>query len=364
MNPLSPIYYIRNNKGRSALIIFMLFFTTLMFMAGNYVASCDWYFEEAIDSSEKIALVEYIPGDVDQKDYNATMAEMQADPKLSVAERTGYGFGGLSWFCTIGIEMDSSSYVFNTKEEMESAIRRLGLTVDLSGVKDRSIVISKALARNKGIHLGDTIDGTVDQSLSSEFTVDALIEEDIYVTFYLIEDDRNLVRFYVYSDDLEGDALYNYIADMIGDRQVKVTSRMKENVRRSLAPLHIVMFAGAALLSVILAVTVNSVVNGQYQKRTYEFGIYRALGLSKKTVFGKCAAELLLMDLIAILIGAAFHFLMTFLLNELMYIPEGKYLPYVTGLGMICFAISNLTVMVPMIIAKGRRMGKADVTEF
>ena len=57
-------------------------------------------------------------------------------------------------------------------------------------------------------------------------------------------------------------------------------------------------------------------------------------------------------------------FLLTFLLNELLYIPKGQYLPYVSWLGLTCFLISNLTVMVPMLIAKGVRMGRADVTEF
>ena len=57
-------------------------------------------------------------------------------------------------------------------------------------------------------------------------------------------------------------------------------------------------------------------------------------------------------------------FLATFLLNELYYIPGGRFLPYFSWLGVLCFVISNLTVLLPMILSKGRRMGKADVTEF
>ena len=364
MNPLSPIYYIRNNKSRAALIIFMLFFTTLLFIAGNYVASCDWYMEKSIEHSERIALVEYIPADEDWSDYYATLGDIQADPRLHVMERSGRGFGGLGWSSTIGIDLESASYVFNSREDMEAAVKRLGLTVDLSDVKDHSIVISEALARNKGIRLGDTVDGSVDESLQSAFTVDALIKDDTYTTFFLVPDEDNLARFYVLSDEMEGDALYNYLAEKIGDRRVKLSGRMKDEISNSLAPLHIVMIAGAVLLSVILAITVNSVVNGQYIKRTYEFGVYRALGLSRKTIFRKCAAELLLMDLMAIALGAAVHFLLTFLLNELLYIPKGRYIPYISGLGLICAAVSNLTVIIPMIIAKGHRMGRADVTEF
>jgi ABC-type antimicrobial peptide transport system permease subunit len=205
----------------------------------------------------------------------------------------------------------------------------------------------------------------VDKALDTTYTIDALIEEDTFTVFYLYETKpEDYFRMYVYSDSMEGDALYSYLTNLIGDRQVKLISRMKTEVHNSLVPMHIILIAGGFLLSVILAVTVNSVVNGQYIKRTYEFGVYRALGLSKGTVFRKCASELLFMDMIAIVIGAAVHFLLTFLLNELLYIPKGQYLPYVSWLGLTCFLISNLTVMVPMLIAKGVRMGRADVTEF
>ena len=64
------------------------------------------------------------------------------------------------------------------------------------------------------------------------------------------------------------------------------------------------------------------------------------------------------------MIGAAVCLLTTFLLNELYYIPGGRFLPYFSWLGVLCFVISNLTVLLPMILSKGRRMGKADVTEF
>ncbi len=365
MNPLSAIYYIKNNKGRATLIIFMLFFTTLMFLAGNFIASIDWYWEKNIEHNEKMAMVEATPADTDYVQFHQVVKELEDDPKLHVLGRTGLGFPGLEWTSTIGIGMGGSSMVFSSKEDMETAFKALGLTADLSNVKDYSMVVSKAFARNKGLRLGDTADATVDKALDTTYTIDALIEEDTFTVFYLYETKpEDYFRMYVYSDSMEGDALYSYLTNLIGDRQVKLISRMKTEVHNSLVPMHIILIAGGFLLSVILAVTVNSVVNGQYIKRTYEFGVYRALGLSKGTVFRKCASELLLMDMIAIVIGAAVHFLLTFLLNELLYIPKGQYLPYVSWLGLTCFLISNLTVMVPMLIAKGVRMGRADVTEF
>ena len=246
---------------------------------------------------------------------------------------------------------------------MKTAFDLWGIDVDVSKLENRSIVISSALARNKGLKAGDKLDRTVDDALDDTYTLGAVFEGNSFATFYLVESEND-ARTYVYSDELTGQDLHDYILNLIGDRKVKLSNFSSEFVNRQLAPLYLIFTVGAFLLSVILAVTVNSVVNGQYIRRTYEFGVYRALGISRKRVFRKCAAELLLMDAIAIVIGAAVCFLTTFLLNELYYIPGGRFLPYFSWLGVLCFVISNLTVLLPMILSKGRRMGKADVTEF
>ncbi|MBQ9872585.1 MAG: ABC transporter permease [Eubacterium sp.] len=363
MNPLSSFYYIRNNKGRAALIIFMMFFTTLMFIAGNYIKSMDWYWQDCFSYEDRLAVIQVLPTDEDSRDYKAVREEIDKDPKLKWMNLSGYGYGGLEWTCTLGFDIGSYSKVFNSKEDMKTAFDLWGIDVDVSKLENRSIVISSALARNKGLKAGDKLDRTVDDALDDTYTLGAVFEGNSFATFYLVESEND-ARTYVYSDELTGQDLHDYILNLIGDRKVKLSNFSSEFVNRQLAPLYLIFTVGAFLLSVILAVTVNSVVNGQYIRRTYEFGVYRALGISRKRVFRKCAAELLLMDAIAILIGAAVCFLTTFLLNELYYIPGGRFLPYFSWLGVLCFVISNLTVLLPMILSKGRRMGKADVTEF
>ena len=364
MKPLSAFYYIKNNKGRAALIIFMLFFTIGMFIAGNFVQSMDWYWEEGCKVDDKIALMNLLPTDENGKDFYAVAEELEEDPKLTCMYRTGMGFGGLSWNSTLGFEIGAQSYVFDSPEDLKKTFAFLGLHADLSGIREGSVIVGKALANNRNLHLGDTVDGTLERSLPWAFTLDSLVEEDIYATFYIVETGENRARLYVYSDEMEGEELHHYLAEKIGDRKVKLNELLRDGLKRELRPMYLIMVAGVVLLSVILAVTVNSVVNGQYIRRTYEFGVYRALGLSRGRIERKTTGELLLMDLIAVVFGAGVSVLATFLLNELYYIPEGRYLPYFSMLGLICFFIANLTVMVPMIISKGRRMSRADVTEF
>ena len=118
------------------------------------------------------------------------------------------------------------------------------------------------------------------------------------------------------------------------------------------------------LIAVVLAVTVNSVITGQYMKRTYEFGVYRALGRSKGEIRRKVATEIIGMNIFACLIGFVVSCLFTYLINELLYIPTGRYLLYFSDLGLKGFILCDLLVVIPLVISKGRMMGKADVTEF
>ena len=53
-----------------------------------------------------------------------------------------------------------------------------------------------------------------------------------------------------------------------------------------------------------------------------------------------------------------------YLLNELVYIPVGKYLPYFSWIGVAGILIANVLTVIPLILLKGRRMCKMDVTEF
>jgi len=99
-------------------------------------------------------------------------------------------------------------------------------------------------------------------------------------------------------------------------------------------------------------------------KRTYEFGVYRAIGRSRREVFRKIASEILLQDLIGIVSGLALVLLGTFLLNELVFIPTGKYLPYFSDLGVMGAVLCNLLALLPLIFFKSRAMNRADVTEF
>ncbi|MBO4697391.1 MAG: FtsX-like permease family protein [Lachnospiraceae bacterium] len=359
MKPFSAAYYIVKNKGRAAIIIFMMFLTMCMFLAGNYISSMWWYYDVAKGYDSRIILVSALSTDTDDyKDWKAFREDIKNDPELITLFRTGSGYGGGSLKTTIGLETGVGSYVFRSKEDMQTAMDLLGIDFDCSGLHDRSAVISENLSRNRNLKLGDL-------SPTKEFMIEGIMNDRSYQYFYLCEDkEENCYRANIMSKTLSGQKLIDRVQSIIGDRKVRIEKTTARYIHEDLGAIDLIFYVGLIILSVIMMVTLNSVVTGQYIKREYEFAVYRALGVSKGRIRRKIASELLLMDLIALLIGTAVMLLTTFLLNELLYIPRGQYLPYCSKNAIIGVVFSNLLILVPMILLKGRKMCKTDVTEF
>ena len=363
MNPLSSLYYIKENKLRSALLIILLMCTVLLFLAGNYVSSLRYYWIKNEEYDAKICLIGAEATDEELKDYTSYLEELKQDDRLIVMERSARGFTGLDWDTTMGVKMGSYSMVFNTPEDLKTAFDHLGLECDLSQVKDRTVIMSKALAAQYDLKAGDKIDYTVDKDISGVYTIAALTDDNSYMLFYVVNDD-NLYRANIMSKDMQGYELRNYLREKAAGRRINIYSPLSQMDDSQFNVYDYLFLLCILILSVIHAITVNTVLTGHFIKRTYEFGVYRALGMKKVNVFKKVASELLTMDGIGIITGAGIVLLFSFMINELYYIPKGMFLPYFSSLGVKSFIISNLMVVIPTVIFRSGAMSKADVTEF
>ena len=364
IKPFSALYYMKENRGRAALCIFMMFLATLMFLAGNYIHSELYTFEKEFEYSDKLVVVSLQSTDEEFKDFADFTKVVEEDDKLGMVMSSALGFGGMQHGTVLNLEMGGWSYVFNSVQDMKEVFDHLGIEGDFSRCKHRSIIISKDFANDKGIKLGDKVDHSFDTSLDGEYTVDAIIDDGSFCTFYIYEDDSSLGRIYIYSETMEGKELYDYVKNLAGDRRVQVTESERSTVLPQFYVFYVLFYVIDFLIAIVLAVTINSVVTGQYLKRTYEFGIYKALGRSRKEVKAKVAAEVLSMNFIACLMGFAAIFLFTYLMNELVYKQKGQYLLYSSKIGFIGFIICDILIILPLILSKGRLMSKADVTEF
>lgn len=364
IKPFSALYYIRENTGKAVICIFMMFLATLTFLAGNYIYSTLDTFEKEFAYSDKLVVVNVQSADEEFQDFEDFIKVIEKDDNLEFVKSSAQGFAGMQHGTVLNLKIGGWSYAFNSVKDMQNVFGHLGIEGDFSKCKHGSIVISRDFAKDKGLELGDKIDRRFDNNLDGEYTLDALTDDGSFCTFYVYEDHDNLGRLYIYSKSMEGRELYDYVKNLAGSRKIQVTEPERNIVLPQLHIFYVLFYLIDILIAIVLAVTVNSVVTGQYLKRTYEFGIYKALGRSKREIKRKVAAEMLSMNFIACLFGIASIFLFTYLINELVYRSKGLHLLYLTKMGMIGFLLCDFLIVLPLILSKGRLMGKADVTEF
>ena len=365
MKPFSAMCYIKENPKRSLIIIFLLFLTTMMFAAGNYVNSYHYYWAKNNDYYDRLCVVTALSSDEDFKEFAEIYQDLLKDEKLIVMERSPRGLVGLPWDCTLGYEMGTASMVFDSPEDLRTAFEIFGISGDFSEVKEGTVCISTALAAQHGLKKGDTLDASVSEGIRGSYRIAALTEDDSFMVFYVTPSEyEKPLRLNIMSRSLSGYDLYEEIRQVCAGRKADITAPLRTSIDRQFEPYVLIFGAGLVILTLILAMIVNSVITGLFLSRRYEFGVYRAIGISKRRVYGKIARELILMDVLAVLGGMLIIFLFTFLINELVYIPAGKFLPYYSSMGLYGFLISNLMVMIPTILLKGHGMCKCDVTEF
>ena len=222
MKALSAWYYIKENKGRAGIIIFLLALTAFMFLAGNYVDSYFYYWERCGEYSDRLCVVGSLSTDEDFKDFSEVYEALKADEQLIVLPRSPWGYRGLSWICTLGYEMDGASMVFDTPEDLKRAFEIFGISCDLSGVKDHSVVMSAALARQYGLKTGDILDAKVSEGIKGSYPVAALTEDDSFILYYVEHYDGGVYRLNVMGKELSGDALREHISDVVRERKAEI----------------------------------------------------------------------------------------------------------------------------------------------
>ena len=126
IKPFSAFYYMKENRGRSVLCIFMMFLATLMFLAGNYIHSVLYPFEKEFEYSDKLVVVSLQSTDEEFKDFADFTKAVEKDDKLEFVMSSAYGFLSMQHRTVINLNVGGWSYVFNSVQDMQEVFDHLG----------------------------------------------------------------------------------------------------------------------------------------------------------------------------------------------------------------------------------------------
>ncbi len=365
MKSFSPLYFIKENKARCAVLIGMIFLSFAVYLAGLYVMNVVTSFEEfgaeLYESSAFIGLK--ARDEASMQGYEDAAEDVKNEENVQLLE--------LGWGNYFNVESIMSftvgyqSLTFLNREDVKLFCEVNDIACDVTKLGSRSVIMSEQMANNLGLKLGDILTPEEFSGVSEEFTLDVITDQKTYASYFLeeggqvgnylvVNTGKSKSEYEAYLDRLEAKypiTIHDYEVDM-------------RDVERTFSFLPKIYIAVLVLVAIIMAVTVNAVFVGVYQGRTFEFAVYRAIGMEKGKITGKIVGELLWMEGIALVGGGVLFFLGLYLLNHLVLYPAGKYLDYFNNVALAGLAICNVIILVPLIITRCRQMHRADICEY
>lgn len=364
MKPFSAIYFVKENKKRCLLLILMIFLSFGVYLGGLYVTNPLDNWKTAIGYYDEIVSVS--GSSLEDEDYQWFLQELSADGKVTILEMGTYN--GFQWQSIMGFTSGICSFTFRSVEDFKTYCEHFGIECDFESLKENSMIMSEKFARNKGFSIGDKVDKNGYSMIYSEFTLDAVTKEDGYTLYFITNEEDMIPSATLLGKEIKGKELYDYvygIQNQLEEKQnVYVYSGLGANIESQFEIFNVIYIFIAILISVILAITIHAAFLGMYQRREFEFSVYRAIGISKKRIIGKIVKELLLMDVMALMVGAGITLLGIYLFNHLVLYPDGKYLCYFNPLALGALLLCNAISILPLMITRCRQMLKADICEY
>lgn len=363
MKPFSPLYFIKENASRCIALMLMIFLSFGCYLGGLYVTNPfdNWKVPFSYYAVMKT------PGpsalDADYSQYEAFRQEMEANPNILVLEQGQSNY--IPRTTIMGFEISGFSLTFRSVEEFKIYCDYFDIACDFSNLSSSSLILSERLAKNKALELKDVVDRNYHQQIYDTFTVDALTTEEGYCQYYIDDTPIEYPVLLLLPVDISTEEFLEIFNEARERNSVAIyNGLLQENVEREYESFNLIYTFIVILLAIILAVTINAAFVGMYQRRTFEFAVYRAIGISKKRIISKITGELVCLDFITLLLGGAIFFLALYLLNNLVLYPAGKYLNYFHPLALTGLLLCNVTILVPLIITRCRQLLRADISEY
>ncbi|MDD6035021.1 MAG: hypothetical protein PUC30_02315 [Lachnospiraceae bacterium] len=365
MKPFSPLYFIKQNKARCAVLIGMIFLSFAVYLAGLYIMNVGTSFEDFGTEFYKSAVF------LQLKARDEASMEGYEAAKEAVSEKDGVRLLELGWNNSVTVEsimgftVGYQQVTFLSIEDFKMFCRLSGVECDFTKLGSKSVIMSERLAKNLGVTVGDVLTPEEYSGLLEPFTLDAVTGQSTYTAYYISEG-AQVGNHLILNEELGSEEFADYLEQLQEQYPVKIHGKDEDlaEIDRTFSFLPRIYILVLILVAVIMAVTVNAVFVGVYQGRSFEFAVYRAIGMGKRKITGKIIGELLWMEGIALAAGGIIFFLGLYLLNNLCLYPKGKYLEYYNGVALFGFVLCNVIILIPLMITRCRQMHKADICAY
>ncbi len=362
MNPFSPLYFIKQNKSRCILLMFMIFLSFGAYLGGIYIYTPQENWDYACELDKKMVVVYAQIDDENYENYHKFVEEIKKIDNIHAIERAWYN--EIERKTVMGFTDGSFTLSFRTVDDFRYFCEYNNIECDFTDVKPKTVVMNKRMAATKGYKAGDVIPPDDENSFNYDFTIAALTDEPGYTQYYIGEETEQNCTVMLFGEGISVHEVRRQAEALAEKYPVNFDTSVKEDVAGMYGIFNTIFMLVIVFLALILSVTVNAAFVGMYQRREFEFAVYRAIGIPKKKLKRKIAGEIITMDVIVLIIGGGIFFLGLYLFNELVLEPKGLYLVYYAPIAVIALILCNIMTVIPLIITRSRVLLKTNVCDY
>lgn len=376
MKPFSAIYYIKENKPRVIALIILIATISICYLGGLYISSPVSQMIESINDNKDFVLVYQTSDKISKDDFQSIINTAKGFDSVSKIININNNMG--VWLNTVIGDgfYDFNITRFHSTDDLKTyndLVSTIPLNCPLP--KDGEMVMSDTFAKNLGIKLGDIITSKDERfyNVDSDYIVTGIyksnqynilaVNENIGANTYLaLRKNVSQEKIKSAQINLEND-FENLEKNNVGIRSYTYNYALSRRLD-GIGMFYSIFYAIVALISLVLVITINAIFAGAYEKRQYEFSVYKAIGFSKKEITKKIVNEVMLINAVGIGIAVILISLTVFLLNLFVLIPSGENLSYFEWIGLLPTIICDLLVVLSVILKQTRKIKKYDITQY
>jgi ABC-type antimicrobial peptide transport system permease subunit len=365
MNPLSPFTYYRRHQRHTTLLLSLISLVT----AGLYLMiALSWaIFIEPIRLNRmfltKFSVV--LPEGRNELDP-AVVAQVTAHPDVAEVIPTTMYYG-LSLPHVMGGESAWLSMLALKGENLAYVMQRCGATLTegrLLEPRTNGIMLSKEVAANLGLEVGDIIDNSIDpqayMNILEPMQVVGILKSDVRLAIVSYEylDGHELYRdmlpmMLVVARDGRQQAVEDFLRSEVQTTRTYVWTLqgLNESMAREYRRTYWLIIPIATIVALATTLVVGAVNRIAFARRIPELGILRATGHSRKWLTRRLTLETGVLAVAGWMMGVALAWLILYALKLALFAPRGH------DLNAIGLAPAALVLLIPASVLGFTRLG-------
>lgn len=378
MKPFSPFCFIKNNFKRSLTLILLITTVGFCYIGGVYFNAATEHYSDIYDSSKDLYMFFEKNNEGAEKEFKNAYSEIESS---SVISKIIYTNWNNYFYCKNVMSFDYGTEIlgFKSSDDFDYFNEVTKVVPSDLHLDPGEIAITDKIAKQFDLKVGDKIDpeGTDENiDISEPYIVKAIFNAKSYRSYAVNKttECKTPIALRNFSDNETSDQINNarnemnsYFDGLISkypNMNFRSHTYFMDNMKSWFNTFYMIYYSICALVTLVIAVTLNALFVGAYQKRKFEFSVYKAVGFSKREINRKIISEVLIINLLGLISAAILTVLALFLINNIILYPEGLWMEYFSFKSLIIAAICDVMLIVPVIFLRIKKIKKYDVTEY